>query len=376
MKKSSLITVTVAAMMGLVACNNQSPAPAPEKKWSEEISNRMVELFGEALPYVDLNAETLYSGVDDTYATWPYGIYVYYIGDDNETNLLANYGDKLVAAGYKLESDEDGNYYTKTINDSTVSVTFEYVQANAEEEIAAGNEIQVAYSGEMLYGGEGNLVGAFVESFFGDGASDYVEAGDDAVYDGTDASGNPEYTGGASFGNAFYTAKNEANPEPTVVEDFFPIVAYSKATEDPEDPQKVTYEDPYMVEFGDSVLAAFGLMMMNLTDRMVKEDYAKYIVTYVEDQPILYIPGSAILGVYAFYAFDEEFNPIGVYVLDVAFDQYNLTVAQLPDYFGPTGAKQIENQGYFVDGVISIVYASISCVYISLQEDVPTDPAE
>jgi hypothetical protein len=118
-------------------------------------------------------------------------------------------------------------------------------------------------------------------------------------------------------------------------------------------------------------------MMINMTDKMISEKYQQYIVKYVEDQPVLYLPGSALLGVYAFYVFDEEFNPIGVYLLDVEFDQLNCTVDQLSKYFSEAGVQQISEQGYFDDeGVISMVAVSVSCVYIDLQEEVPTDPAE
>lgn len=107
--------------------------------WSTEIQVEMNKYIGEVLPYVQLNEDTIYHGYDDTYGSL--GVFYYVIGDENENNVLEGYGDSLLSAGYVYDSDEYGEYYDKDINGFTVSVSFEYY--NAETDPNPGNEITV-----------------------------------------------------------------------------------------------------------------------------------------------------------------------------------------------------------------------------------------
>ena len=107
--------------------------------WSTEIQAEMNKYIGEVLPYVQLNEDTIYHGYDDTYGSL--GAFYYVIGDENENNVLEGYGDSLVAAGYVYDSDEYGEYYDKDINGFTVSVSFDYY--DAETDSNPGNEITV-----------------------------------------------------------------------------------------------------------------------------------------------------------------------------------------------------------------------------------------
>ena len=101
--------------------------------WSEEVQEEMMAYLGELLPYIPLNEETLYSGYEDFQ---DYGLY--YIGDDNEENLLENYGELLVQCGFEKVVDPDyGTYYQK----GELYVTYDYYEAT--DEYAAGNEISV-----------------------------------------------------------------------------------------------------------------------------------------------------------------------------------------------------------------------------------------
>ena len=119
--------------------------------WAEDIKAEMLEYIGEELPYVAFKEETFYHDIDDTYADEGYWYYV--IGDDNEENLLEGYGDLLIAAGYEYNTDETyGDYYTKTINNFEVEVTFDYYEATASYD--AGNEIEVLIPEPTSGGGD------------------------------------------------------------------------------------------------------------------------------------------------------------------------------------------------------------------------------
>ena len=105
--------------------------------WSEKVQEDMMMYLGELLPYVPLNEETLYSEYDDS--TADYGYALYYIGDDNEENLLGNYGELLVQCGFEkvVDTEYDVTYYQK----GELYVTFDYYEATADYN--AGNEICV-----------------------------------------------------------------------------------------------------------------------------------------------------------------------------------------------------------------------------------------
>ena len=118
--------------------------PKPKKTvtptWSDEIIDEMNLYMGTVLPYVELNADTLYHAYDSSYETSGFGMYV--IGDDNETNLIENYGDALVEAGWTFKQGDEGDYYALEVNDFELTCTFNYYEAT--DEYSAGNEIAVA----------------------------------------------------------------------------------------------------------------------------------------------------------------------------------------------------------------------------------------
>ena len=119
--------------------NTSDNNPGEQSLWSSEIQAEMNKYIGEVLPYVQLNESTIYHGYDDTYSS--FGVFYYVIGDDNENNVLEGYGDALLAAGYVYDSDDYGEYYDKEINGFTVSVSYEYY--DAETDTNPGNEITV-----------------------------------------------------------------------------------------------------------------------------------------------------------------------------------------------------------------------------------------
>ncbi len=114
-----------------------------EGEWSKEVQEFMMTAFGELLPYAALNQDTMYYYLDDTYAE--YGIYDVIIGDDNETNVLTDYDQKLIDAGYTpTEYGTSGIFYDKTTaNGLEVSLSYGYYDANGET--PAGNEIDVQF---------------------------------------------------------------------------------------------------------------------------------------------------------------------------------------------------------------------------------------
>lgn len=142
MKNTSLKLVSLALIVPLMtACPK---GKKEESNWSKEVQDAMVTYIGEVLPYVELNEETLTYGYDDSWGG--FGLYQFVIYDDNETNVLEGYGDKLVAAGFEYtEFEYDGTVYIsydKTNDVGFVSVDYEYEEAT--EDTLAGNTITVA----------------------------------------------------------------------------------------------------------------------------------------------------------------------------------------------------------------------------------------
>ena len=110
-----------------------APANNDNGAWSQAIQDEMNKYLGEVLPYANLNKETMYHEYSDIYADWGIGIYV--IGDDNDTNVLTNYGAKLEAAGFEYDD------YYETYVKGDLEVSFGYYEASDSYE--AGNEILV-----------------------------------------------------------------------------------------------------------------------------------------------------------------------------------------------------------------------------------------
>lgn len=134
MKKSiKTIAFTLLSVGMLAGCNK--PAPGPAKDWSDEVKATMTALMGEVLPYVELDEETFY--FQYTYET---GVVEFVVGDDNETNLVENYGQDLKAAGFKYVSMGSEAYYRKT-NEAGYSISLEFGYYEATAEHPAGNEI-------------------------------------------------------------------------------------------------------------------------------------------------------------------------------------------------------------------------------------------
>ena len=135
MNKKTLIAPVLATMLA-VSCGGSSPV----KDWSKEIKDFMTAELGEVLPYMELDEASLKFGFESD--SWGGTFYAY---DDNDKDLTAAYGEKLVAAGFTAE--EGG--YSKVTEVSEVSVSLTYYEAQGTEGeegyIAPGNEIDIGY---------------------------------------------------------------------------------------------------------------------------------------------------------------------------------------------------------------------------------------
>ena len=94
-----------------------------ELRWEPEIEAAMIKYFGEALPFADLDTETLDLFIDDSYAAW-FGVSDYYFYDMSEFNVLSSYGEKLEAYGYEYDD------YYEAYNKGDLWVDFEYDDMN------------------------------------------------------------------------------------------------------------------------------------------------------------------------------------------------------------------------------------------------------
>lgn len=139
MKNNALKFVGLALIVPMMtACPKPKKTVTPT--WSDEIIEEMEFYLGEALPFVQLNEETVYHGYSSDYEA-DYNIGVYFIGDDSENNAVTDYGTKLEEAGWVFTDDEDGGYYSKEVNNYELVCTFGWYEAT--DEFAAGNEISV-----------------------------------------------------------------------------------------------------------------------------------------------------------------------------------------------------------------------------------------
>ncbi len=138
MKKGLVVTTVVAAMLAVGCKPSGGGGKKDEGSWSNFFENAMNEAFGEVLPFLDLNEESIYFSFESDDGS---GEFV--IGDDNETNLLEGYGKKLKKLGFEEKEDSGDIYYQKIENNFSVTASFKYYEAT--EYYEAGNEIDVEY---------------------------------------------------------------------------------------------------------------------------------------------------------------------------------------------------------------------------------------
>ena len=191
MKKLKLLVPFLTACLMLVGCNkdnaNQNPSNGSQggdlsdssgnqsgdssdssggqttSLWDESIHAEMMLYFGEDLPYVALNQETLYHELNDEYAEL--GMYYYYVGDDNETNLMTDYVALLLQSGFTQDEDYFGDpiYVKTTANGTEIEVYAEYYEASADYN--AGNEICVYFESEEDFSGPITIEGLLEQGF-------------------------------------------------------------------------------------------------------------------------------------------------------------------------------------------------------------------
>ena len=144
LRKGLIIT----AAFALVAVSCTKGGNTKKHGWSDFLKLAMKECFGEVLPYTQLNNDTLYYGFSTESG-------VFCIGDDNETNLMDDYGAKLEKNGFECvepepagegeegEGEEEAPYYYKETEYAAMAVTPTYYEETVEYE--AGNEIYVGF---------------------------------------------------------------------------------------------------------------------------------------------------------------------------------------------------------------------------------------
>ena len=149
----------------------------PSGSWSAEIQAEMRQYLGEVLPFAQLDESTLYHGYDESYVDI-IGAPIYAIGDDSssDTGALNGYGDLLVASGYTKNTDDYGDYYTKTTSAGDLEVSYDWYEAG--DDYSAGYEISVyIYSeGGSGEGGEGGEGGGSSDTSLSEAAAEIGEA--------------------------------------------------------------------------------------------------------------------------------------------------------------------------------------------------------
>ena len=155
MKKTMKLFSLIAATMLIAGCNgkggnNNNTSGNDGPNWAQDIQDEMMDLFGDVLPYAALDEESLTHEYDDSLEALGFGMY--YLYDNNETNVLDGYDDLLVQAGYEYapyvdDSGSSTDYWDKTTAKGNVSVTFGWYEASDTD--PAGNSIYVSW--EILY---------------------------------------------------------------------------------------------------------------------------------------------------------------------------------------------------------------------------------
>ena len=136
MKNNALKLISLAVLAPMMtAC----PKPQKEtKNWNQDVQDAMVLYAGEVLPFAELDEGTLEFGYDADYL-------IFYLYDDNEVNVLENYSEALVAAGFEEVSNEVSGEtyitYDKLNEVGAISVSFGFDEG--DEDVAPGNYINV-----------------------------------------------------------------------------------------------------------------------------------------------------------------------------------------------------------------------------------------
>ena len=136
MKNNALKLISLAVLAPMMtAC----PKPQKEtKNWNQDVQDAMVLYAGEVLPFAELDEGTLEFGYDADYL-------MFYLYDDNEVNVLENYSEALVAAGFEEVSNEVSGEtyitYDKLNEVGAISVSFGFDEG--DEDVAPGNYINV-----------------------------------------------------------------------------------------------------------------------------------------------------------------------------------------------------------------------------------------
>ena len=139
-RKGLIITATIA----LLAVSCGKGGKSGKKGFDDFYSDAMKLCIGEVLPYVAFDKDATYC----EFQTDGYEGY-FILGDDNETNLLEGYGDKIAKLGYEAiyedEEDPEPAYYYKSDEETyAISVTAQYYEAT--EDYNAGNEIYIEFT--------------------------------------------------------------------------------------------------------------------------------------------------------------------------------------------------------------------------------------
>ena len=121
------------------------------EEWPEAVKSQMLQYLGEVLPYAPLDESTM--GYELFYEYTEeidgYNGYNWWMWDDSETNVLEDYGAKLIKAGFTEEEDEFGIYYTKSTTKGDLKVSADWYPEKTDPEtgelIPAGNQIDCYY---------------------------------------------------------------------------------------------------------------------------------------------------------------------------------------------------------------------------------------
>ena len=125
MKNNALKLISLALVLPMMtACPKPKKPVVVVPDWEDEILEEMELYMGTTLPYLELDEDTMYHGYDDSSESYGYGCYV--IGDDNEENLIEDYGDLLVEDGWTFVPSDEGDSYTLVVNDFELTCVFDY----------------------------------------------------------------------------------------------------------------------------------------------------------------------------------------------------------------------------------------------------------
>lgn len=121
------------------------------EEWPEAVKSQMLQYLGEVLPYAPLDESTMgyelyyeYTEEVDGYVG-----YNWWMWDDSETNVLEDYGSKLISAGFSEKEDEYGIYYAKSTTKGDLEVSADWYPEETDSETGevtpAGNQIDCYY---------------------------------------------------------------------------------------------------------------------------------------------------------------------------------------------------------------------------------------